>query len=112
MSPSLSAAMCCLLAAAKASSAVLSPVTQRAEVNWLASNRTGRPYSSSISRGQHLELKRAHHADDKARTDARFEHLCGAFFGKLHQGLFQMLCLQRVARPTGLQKLGAKEGCP
>ena len=48
VSPSLSVAMCCLFVDAKASTASLSPCTQRADVNWDASNRTGRPYSISI----------------------------------------------------------------
>ena len=38
--------MCCLFSNENLSKSILLPEIQRAELNWDASNRTGKPYSS------------------------------------------------------------------
>ena len=74
------------------------------------SNRTGRPYSSSIRLARTSNCKLPDDADDEAGADHRAEHLGGTFFGKLHQRLFQMFGLQRIACAAGLQQFRRETG--
>ena len=74
--------------------------------------RTLEPYGQPVFKlnaaGQNLELQGPNNAHDETRAKGRLEHFRGTFFGKLHQRLFKMLGLHRVARATGLQEFRRK----
>jgi hypothetical protein len=90
----------------------LSPASHRAEVNCDPSNRTGRPYSSSIRLARTSNCNAPTTPTMNPDPKAGFEHLGRPFFGELHQGLFQMLGLHRIARADGLQQVRAQRtGC-